>query len=212
VSVFVGDSSSPLILPKALLCHESEFFRAAFAGQFDEARSGIITLRDEEPEIFVELLKWFYGSKTLSITTCKVGDTELKQREARRGYLLMIKLYVLADKLVVKPLADQILATILEPFNKLQWDTSKNPSRMLIIYPGKKAVLYAYRYSIPGSRLRRAIAKQAAMKITGLKDTDDGHRLNFYDGVMIKEPEFATDVVHYLVRGNSHGLALWGLL
>ncbi|KAK4443090.1 BTB/POZ protein, partial [Podospora aff. communis PSN243] len=48
-------------LHKFVLCLNSEFFRAAFAGKFNEAETGVLLLEEQDPERVDEALRFIYN-------------------------------------------------------------------------------------------------------------------------------------------------------
>ena len=48
------------VVREDLLTHYSEFFRAALTGGFKEAADKIVTLKDEDPDVFGVFVHWLY--------------------------------------------------------------------------------------------------------------------------------------------------------
>lgn len=60
VTILVGPDHVKFEIHKALLCHRSAYFKGALTGRFKEAREGIVTLEDEDPETFSRFHAWLY--------------------------------------------------------------------------------------------------------------------------------------------------------
>ena len=60
VKVGAGTSQVDFILHKELAARYSSFFRAATQGRWAEARTGVVDLPDDSPEISMGFQKWLY--------------------------------------------------------------------------------------------------------------------------------------------------------
>ena len=88
---------------KNLLCGKSDVFAAAFRpGSFKEGATGSIDLPDEDPNVFASFVEWLY-MKTFS-ASCK-GSSE----DCSTDFILLTKLYVLADKYLIPALKIDVL-------------------------------------------------------------------------------------------------------
>ena len=100
VYVDVGRSKQRFSVHKGLVCHRSKFFDAAFNGSFSEASTGIVTLTEEDPEIFDIVHTWLY---TNQLTQSKDGqDVECSFEQCR-------DVFVLADRLVMPLLCNMAI-------------------------------------------------------------------------------------------------------
>jgi len=69
-------------LHKHVLCKHSTFYNGAFTGDFDEAKTGVLTLSEDDPEVVDLALRFTYSENCKSltghanpITTMSIGDT-----------------------------------------------------------------------------------------------------------------------------------------
>lgn len=62
IEITVGpkDEEVTWILPKELLTHDSDFFKAAFNGTFAEAKSRSISMPEDNPKAFRLFVQWLY--------------------------------------------------------------------------------------------------------------------------------------------------------
>ncbi|TID16857.1 hypothetical protein E6O75_ATG09623 [Venturia nashicola] len=60
VTLRVGKDAVPFVVPKAILCMRSDYFRAMFEGKFIESQSRTTDLPDIEPKYFALVLRWFH--------------------------------------------------------------------------------------------------------------------------------------------------------
>ncbi|KAI9709172.1 MAG: hypothetical protein M1812_007757 [Candelaria pacifica] len=106
ITIKVGPKAHPFMIHKELLCHYSSYFRAALMGSFREAAEGIVTLPDDEVEMFEYFMHWLY--------TKKLADEEAD--ELPLGSNELIEIYLFADKRGVPSLmnkvVDMIMATV----------------------------------------------------------------------------------------------------
>ena len=59
VTIFVGPEKKRYNIHKDIICHHSEYFRAAYNGRWKEADEGV-TLEDVEVEVFNIFVHWLY--------------------------------------------------------------------------------------------------------------------------------------------------------
>ncbi|KAK3670460.1 hypothetical protein LTR78_009701 [Recurvomyces mirabilis] len=72
VNITVGPDAVPIFVHKELLCHHSEFFRAAFGNeQYEEAKTGVITLLDQDERIFRMFVAWLYTQEVVPPNTAR---------------------------------------------------------------------------------------------------------------------------------------------
>lgn len=62
VAVKVGPSEHEFHVHKGLICHHSEYFRAAFKGGFQES-NGVVKLDKNEIAVFQGFFDWLYTGK-----------------------------------------------------------------------------------------------------------------------------------------------------
>ena len=65
VTINIGPKKQGFGVHKALLCNSSSYFKAALAGSFKEAKEGVISLEDEDPDVFGRFVMWLYSGYLL---------------------------------------------------------------------------------------------------------------------------------------------------
>lgn len=102
VHVDVGPEPVRFAIHKGLLCSRSEFFRAALTGNFQEAEDQVVTLDDEDPEIFRRFNAWLY-------TDMVAEGAELQVTFLRA----LFDLYVFAEKRIIPDLQNAVIDAII---------------------------------------------------------------------------------------------------
>jgi len=62
VTIFIGPQKKRYNIHKDIICHHSEYFRAAYNGRWKEADEGV-TLEDVEVEVFHIFVHWLYTQR-----------------------------------------------------------------------------------------------------------------------------------------------------
>lgn len=142
ICVVVGEcsDSETFPVPADRLCRASKFFSIAVNNHFKESRTKLVNLPDDEPLIFRELLSWLFGRTDEMFR-------DLDSDESIDPYLPRVMLWVLADKLIMPELQNAAMATI-----QLFLHSYANP-------PWSCTTLWGYGNSLPGSPLRRMLAR-----------------------------------------------------
>ncbi|TVY44544.1 hypothetical protein LOCC1_G003360 [Lachnellula occidentalis] len=98
------------LVHKAILCHYSSFFNAAFNGGFAEDAAQELDLPDTGPILFSIFVEWIYSQRvTMSITTWN------------NDILTLTKLWVLADRCLVPRLQNETLGYIEDSRVTWKW-------------------------------------------------------------------------------------------
>jgi hypothetical protein len=133
-----GDNPAKFVVHKDFVCHYSPVFRAAFNSTFIEGQTQTYHLKDSLEKVVGLLVEWVY---TKDISSSNDGD----------GYDNLVELWILADKLCIPELQNNIIDKLAKmsykPFDidTLAFETKK-------IYHGTSS----------GSQLRRfAVARCA---------------------------------------------------
>ncbi|KAK4553326.1 hypothetical protein LTR86_009626 [Recurvomyces mirabilis] len=72
VTIRVGPDTVLIFVHKELLCHHSDFFRAAFGNeQYGEAKTGVMTLQDQDERIFRMFVAWLYTQEVVPPNTAR---------------------------------------------------------------------------------------------------------------------------------------------
>lgn len=124
--ITVGSIKTKFHVHKSLLCEQSDYFKAAFEGQFAEAKSEELTLEDEDPELFDRLLDWVYLQYLEPIAA---RDNEHAKE--------LVKLWVLADKFLMHRLANEAINALykgrpkdLKDIYNWVWQHTCEPSKL----------------------------------------------------------------------------------
>ena len=107
VMVDVGPERIRYSIHKGLLCSRSDYFKAALTGNFSEAADQVVTLDDEDPEIFRTFNAWLY-------TDVLVEDTDPEMQQ----WSLLFKIYVFAEKRIVPLLQNAAIDEIIRAHAK----------------------------------------------------------------------------------------------
>ena len=100
ITVIVGQPSdkSTWHIHRNLLIANSQFFKAALSGNFEESKTNTVHLVEEENEIFSFVVLWLYS--TLGDRTGYRLPTELTHSDT----LTLVKIYYVSDKLKIESL------------------------------------------------------------------------------------------------------------
>ncbi|GME42605.1 hypothetical protein K490DRAFT_53361 [Neofusicoccum parvum] len=106
VTVRIGKSpTKDFLFFKELLCSLSPFFRNAFSGDFNEAKTGIMHIDDVDAQLFGEVFHWIY---TRDFTRLEI----LADGGCNNAWDHGVNLYALADRLDIPKLRIDILTTL----------------------------------------------------------------------------------------------------
>jgi hypothetical protein len=112
VTLYAGHegNAKPFKMHTDFACHYSPVFKAAFNSDFIEGQSQEYRLDVDEEEIVRLLVEWFY---TQTLNTCQ-PDEKLDDAASMEEDLLLAKFWVLADKLLLPQLQNQVLDRLHE--------------------------------------------------------------------------------------------------
>ncbi|KAF6241679.1 hypothetical protein HO173_000390 [Letharia columbiana] len=79
VVVLVGPVKQRFEIHKRLICSRSDFFKAAFTGNFKEADDGTLTLPEEDPATFKYFVYWLYTGSLRGFHYSKSLNPSLKE-------------------------------------------------------------------------------------------------------------------------------------
>ena len=113
MSLVVGGNAEIFKVHKAIICQNSDFFRAACKNDFKEKREGIITLSEIQPDILRIVLKWIYESE-YTIDGYNVVDV-----------------FISADFLQMQPLKTTIFQAIIDDINSPNKGAIGEPEEIL---------------------------------------------------------------------------------
>ena len=102
VTVKVGSEAAQVafVVHAELLKYYSPFFKAATTGNWDEARTGIINLPNDDPEVFEIFENWLYGQRL-----------DLEEDQAKSTPFIL-KLWVFGDKVQVPEFQNAVMEAL----------------------------------------------------------------------------------------------------
>ena len=166
--MLVGPEEKKFGIHKGLLCAHSSFFRAALEGSFKEARTGIVTLSEDDPVTFEVFKTWLYPMRLV---------TERNGQEGPCSDHRLCRLYVLGDVYGVLHLKNAVINAL---------------------HGGKRTLCYhvSYIYSNTSelSPLRKYVVDRFCWSLQKKFDTQPG---NAFDSTWAKDfpQEFLVDLL-----------------
>ncbi|KAL8665497.1 MAG: hypothetical protein Q9202_002202 [Teloschistes flavicans] len=133
VKVGTGPRQDQYVIHAELLCYYSLFFKKALTGNFEEAKTGLVQLHDDDPEVFDIFQNWLYKQ-----------DLGLDASQCVR-FTLLLSLWVFGDKVQVPSFQDAAIEALR--------DRTINTPRIIRL----KDVLYVYENTSHESPLRQFI-------------------------------------------------------
>ena len=105
VTVYIGLRS--FTVHEELICNKIDYFNKLFKGNFEEATTKTVTLKEDDPDTFAHVINWLYGEAFVcKKDSCKAPVTVASDP----GHILpSVALYVLADKYGIVELAQQCI-------------------------------------------------------------------------------------------------------
>ncbi|KAI9811447.1 MAG: 40s ribosomal protein L44e [Pycnora praestabilis] len=134
IFVDVGKSKRRFGIHKGLLSYYSTYFNSAINGNFMEAQTGIISLPDDEEDIFEIFNSWLY--------TGKVRDDTRGEDEGHLSFQQLTHLYVFGDSKDVVKLRNAVIDELLAEID-YQWSSPC------------KEIIYIYENTAETSMLRK---------------------------------------------------------
>lgn len=111
VKIYVGADEKLYTVPRALLCHHSDYFQTSLNGKFRESTNGTVHLPEDDPESFVLVLEWMY-KEYLHILEDHDWETRPRQAELKRTCRILCKLCCTADKLQMRGIEGYIISQL----------------------------------------------------------------------------------------------------
>jgi hypothetical protein len=154
ITVIVNSSSFSLQIPKSILIRESGFFATLFRGSWQEAESGVVTLRDDHVRAMILVLTALKGVNddldfARDIRALSVGliDRFPVWIPTQEAYNIVVGMYLIADKYDIpvlrKVLAEFTLVTMFEPSSD-RFMASSQPEFVALVYERLSAALGEY--------------------------------------------------------------------
>ncbi|MCJ1475312.1 hypothetical protein MMC13_003974 [Lambiella insularis] len=157
VHVNVGKDAQDFGIHKGLLCEASSYFKAAFAGDFQEARENLVHLREDDAGSFQRFQLWLYTG-----TIFDVGESidSLSQK-------FLIELYVWADLRGIPKLQDSLMDILQISLESTFKDDGKplDPALIELVYSSTLQssplrTLWAHYYSLLGISTSPSLFKE----------------------------------------------------
>jgi len=121
----------------------SSFMKAALSGEWEEARSGIVKLPDEKPEVFSTYTQWLYqGVVATQDREVPIDDDE--------EYLELAQAYILGDRLQDADFQDAVLDCIVAKSDEKVLGGSR-------VFPRIDVVHHIYENTAEGSSARKVM-------------------------------------------------------
>jgi hypothetical protein len=129
-TILVGPEETKFVGHQALLCEKFPYFTKALTGPFEESKTGIVKLEDISPVLFKIVVSWLYYGKivyTVSDDGLHIGSSFARFKSLSESdsnnvadandsstwpKLVLVDLYVLADRLDIKELRKNAIDTL----------------------------------------------------------------------------------------------------
>jgi hypothetical protein len=144
VELVVGESETSFHVHKDFLCEASPFFRAALTTDFREATEERITLLEDDVDTVDRFVQWLY-TKSYQLPSSE---------GSKQHYLQLARLYVLADKLQVRALKDEIIRVSFRVCGSAD-----------VTPPSMSVVAYVFENTMENSAFRRLIVANFVWEI-----------------------------------------------
>lgn len=101
ILVGAGDNPAKFVVHKDFVCHYSPVFRAAFNSVLIEGQTQTYHLKDDREKVVALLVEWIYTK-------------DISSSNDRGGYDDLVKLWILADKLCIPDLQNNVIDRLKE--------------------------------------------------------------------------------------------------
>lgn len=123
MSVLVGESAEEYLFHRSIIL-QSSWFSKALEGDFEEARTGIIRLVDDDPADFTLYAHWLYTGRLLAESSNPDGKRQTL-------YSILIKAYIFGDKIDHNEYMDSVIDTIIHVSSREGKDgNTTSPSKL----------------------------------------------------------------------------------
>ena len=143
-----GAKEEKFIVHKSFACHYSPVFKAAFESGFIEGQTQTYKFDDVEGGVVQLLVKWLY-TQEFTIEIDLNAGVDMVKTQVRVNTMLAVKLWILANKLLIFNLQNKII-------DWLRW--SNNTSK----FTPTVCLEYVYAHTSVNSALRRLFVAQCA--------------------------------------------------
>lgn len=147
ISIHVGHNAAGIKVHKSTICACSPYFETQLSGAFKEAKEKIVRLEDVGYDVFEAYVHWAYYSE-VDFSQMIELDVVLK----KPSYLVMAKLWILADRLLDHKLCNRIADIVIGKFAGQRYGIKHT------------TLQYVWEHTAPDSPLRRLYTDICTMK------------------------------------------------
>jgi hypothetical protein len=184
IKVFVGADEKAFTIHKTLICEISPVFDRLFNGNFKEGIEGVAHLQDDEPDTFKDFSHWLYYREIPIEHQSSPDET----------YLLLVSLFVLADKYKIRRLKNDVTDMMIE----YSLSSSKSPA------PG--TVRLAYSKLPRASKMLRLISDVTAEVLRSYQPSWEAWMKSGKRTALESTPEFAADLFFGMTTAKARGV------
>jgi hypothetical protein len=144
------------------VCHHSPVLAAAFNSNFMEGETQTYRLEDINPSVFRLLVQWFYRQRLYVFEQEDIecpddkNDPEIEKLLAAQD-LDLVQLWVVADKLLIRPLQNAVIAVLEDFWEQPYARRARRPTSW---------IQYVYDHTSVGSPLRDFAVDVCAYNVT----------------------------------------------
>ncbi|KAE9371940.1 hypothetical protein N431DRAFT_340136 [Stipitochalara longipes BDJ] len=171
VTITVGPQKELWLLHEGVVCDRSEYFKKAFTGGYMETDKKELHLAEEDPTMFGHFVDWLYG-KGLYCHKDHTNPSDITFQHVREW----LDLYIFAEKIALKTLADEALAQ----YNFCAEGT----------LPCTKEILLVYQNTLAQSPLRKSVVRALMAEFFDQGEDD----FDFISDAVGCHPEFTRDI------------------
>lgn len=176
IVVKAGPADKEYPLHKGLLCHHSGFFRAMFAGDFQEGMMRLATMKDTDQDIFDMFQLWLYTRKLFNVEVASDKNV----------FPLLCRAWVFGDKIISPCFKNAVAEAILDNLiSAWSFSASQLP--------------FVYENTVDGSPLRSLIVEFIALTVPSLNTL--AQRMMKIQGVHLLPQKFFLDLLE--ARGEN---------
>lgn len=115
VILLVGHLENKITVHRGVL-EQSAWFKNALDGPFEEAKTGVIRMPEDDPDVVAVFVHWLYTKTVLR----REGREWI---EADKGYFDLARAYILGDKIAYDEHMDAVLSSIIDLEAKTVWSS-----------------------------------------------------------------------------------------
>ncbi|PVH85713.1 hypothetical protein DL98DRAFT_527224 [Cadophora sp. DSE1049] len=146
VTLYVGVEREKFIVNKKALCDRSDFFAKAFDGPFKEALDGEMSLLEEKPEAFRNLIIYVHHNAILIEEISDILSDPEREKVVTENLHLLMSTYYMTEKFCMNHFMNLLIERI--------WDVEEWEHRKFSLIESKEV----YNHTHTGSGLRKLVA------------------------------------------------------